>query len=74
MPYDPAPGLCVSHLRRLVIMSACSIVRKSSNKGIEIGSNKLPLDIIHEACSPEIARVSTFLVSPALLNSVEKES
>lgn len=33
------------------------------NKGIEIGSNKLPLEVIQETCGAEAARVSTFLVS-----------
>lgn len=33
------------------------------NKGIEIGSNKLPLEVIEETCGAEVARVSTFLVS-----------
>ena len=33
------------------------------NKGIETGSNKLPLEVIEEVCGSEIARVSTFLVS-----------
>jgi glycerol-3-phosphate dehydrogenase len=37
------------------------------NKGIEIGTNKLPLEVIAEAANDEIARVSTFLVRPLVL-------
>ena len=36
------------------------------NKGIEMGTNKLPLEVIAEAANDEIARVSTFLVRPFL--------
>lgn len=32
------------------------------NKGIETGTNKLPLEVIEEACGKEVAHVSTFLV------------
>lgn len=31
--------------------------------GIEIGTNKLPLDVISETCGQAVADVSTFLVS-----------
>lgn len=33
------------------------------NKGIETGTNRLPLEIIAENCGKEVARASTFLVS-----------
>jgi hypothetical protein len=32
------------------------------NKGIEAGTQALTLEIIAEACGPEIAKASTFLV------------
>lgn len=43
------------------------------NKGIETGTNKLPLEVIEEACGKEVAHVSTFLVSrvPYALESQE---
>lgn len=33
------------------------------NKGIEIGSKALTLDIIVETCGPKIAKAATFIVS-----------
>lgn len=33
------------------------------NKGIEIGTNYLPLEVIEEVCGKEISNVATFLVS-----------
>lgn len=35
------------------------------NKGIEIGTHALTLDIIADTCGPEVAKVSTFIVSPS---------
>jgi hypothetical protein len=32
------------------------------NKGIEIGTRALTLDIIADACGPEVAKVATFIV------------
>jgi len=36
------------------------------NKGIEIGSHALTLEIITDTCGPEIAQAATFIVSFAL--------
>jgi hypothetical protein len=33
------------------------------NKGIEIGTQALTLDIIADTCGPEVAKVATFIVS-----------
>lgn len=33
------------------------------NKGIEIGSHALTLDIIADTCGPAVAKVATFIVS-----------
>lgn len=33
------------------------------NKGIEIGTHALTLDIIADTCGPEVAKVATFIVS-----------
>ena len=33
------------------------------NKGIEIGSHALTLEIIADTCGPEIAKAATFIVS-----------
>lgn len=33
------------------------------NKGIETGTNQLPLEVIAEVCGEDIAHVSSFLVS-----------
>ena len=32
------------------------------NKGIEIGTQALTLDIIADTCGPEVAKISTFIV------------
>lgn len=32
------------------------------NKGIEVGTNALTLEIIADTCGPEIAKVATFIV------------
>ncbi|SCV67316.1 BQ2448_5962 [Microbotryum intermedium] len=42
------------------------------NKGIEIGTNKLPLEVIEETCGPEVARVSTFLSGPSFAKEIVK--
>lgn len=44
------------------------------NKGIESGSNKLPLDVIAEVCGDSVAEVATFLVSQASSTVVLKGS
>ena len=33
------------------------------NKGIEMGSHALTLDIIADTCGPEVAKIATFIVS-----------
>ena len=33
------------------------------NKGIEIGTHALTLDIIADTCGPEVAKIATFIVS-----------
>ena len=33
------------------------------NKGIEVGTHALTLDIIADTCGPEVAKISTFIVS-----------
>lgn len=38
--------------------------------GIEIGTNKLPLDVISEVCGQSVANVSTFLVSENRVTAV----
>ncbi|KAK4056077.1 hypothetical protein OIO90_002808 [Microbotryomycetes sp. JL221] len=42
------------------------------NKGIENGSNKLPLDVIQEVCGQQIADVSTFLSGPSFAKEIVK--
>ena len=37
------------------------------NKGIEIGTHALTLDIIADTCGPEVAKVATFIVSASIV-------
>lgn len=40
------------------------------NKGIETGSNKLPLEVIENVCGTEVARVATFLSGPSFAKEI----
>ncbi|ORY88607.1 6-phosphogluconate dehydrogenase [Leucosporidium creatinivorum] len=42
------------------------------NKGIEMGTNKLPLEVIEEACGSQVAHVSTFLSGPSFAKEIVK--
>ncbi|KAI0814811.1 NAD-dependent glycerol-3-phosphate dehydrogenase [Irpex lacteus] len=42
------------------------------NKGIEIGTQALTLDIIADTCGPEVAKVSTFISGPSFASEIVK--
>ncbi|KIP12544.1 hypothetical protein PHLGIDRAFT_124068 [Phlebiopsis gigantea 11061_1 CR5-6] len=42
------------------------------NKGIEIGTHALTLDIIADTCGPEVAKVATFISGPSFAKEIVK--
>ena len=53
------PSLDINNLPLLIFV----------NKGIEVGTHALTLEIIADTCGPDIAKVATFIVSLPSLSS-----